>query len=678
MSKTNTQSGPILDIRTKNLSFLATVHELKTFGVKNYAFFLRLNDPSLVGVDPFDENLSNDMKGRILKEVMTNPWYYFREVTRIPVPGRKSGIRFKLHRGNLALLWCLLNNLNTIIVLPRQNYKTVSACCYYGYQFEFGTESSVFTFGNKEYGDAKKNLRIMKDILLLNPEWLTFRQGSQDQNNIEFYILKHTKNEVKTISCGKDPEHADTIGRGLTAPNEWWDEFSFLRYNQITYNAAAPAFSEAADMAKSNGRCYGKLISTTPNNTDLASGRYCKDLINMAADFTEKMYDMDRTEIDEFVDRNSSNDFVYIFFDYKQLRRGPQWFRSQCRNLNNELDVIRREILCAWSPSSDVNPFSDEEILEIENFQRDPISTVMLQGFYELQYFAELQRGINYLTTVDVAGGLDRDSSAIVLSDPDSLETVACLKNNKISTAELEDALRELHRMYPDVIFIIERNSYGLNIIQRFEKEPDLKKSLFYTETKTKAEKLSKSKKGKRVYGINTTSTTRPLIIECIKTMVSDMPEVLVAKAIIDDVKTLEMKKSNKIEHANGEHDDAIFSKAFALYVKDYHWETLKRFLKGGRSAMFKAVRRISVNNRRNDGRKDSSRFITESEVQLEKRKPKKEETFLAQVIALNKGDSKKGPSPLGAVRTKPVSGLGDYLEPQPEEENNTALIKHR
>ena len=125
---------------TKNRSFLAMYKILRDLGIKNNKFFLRLYDKALLDVDPFDEeHLSKEMKARIIREVKINPWYFFREIVRIPETGNLSGTMFKLHRGNLAELWCLLNNVNFILILPRQNFKTQSACAFYSYEYDFGT-----------------------------------------------------------------------------------------------------------------------------------------------------------------------------------------------------------------------------------------------------------------------------------------------------------------------------------------------------------------------------------------------------------------------------------------------------------------------------------------------------------------------------------------------------------
>lgn len=105
------------DFKTTNDSFIETAAELKSLGVKNYKFFLYLEDEELQGVDPYDPNLSDEMKLRIQNEVMNNYWYYIREVARLPESGGYA--RYKLNRLNLALSFCMDLNMNLFIEAPK-------------------------------------------------------------------------------------------------------------------------------------------------------------------------------------------------------------------------------------------------------------------------------------------------------------------------------------------------------------------------------------------------------------------------------------------------------------------------------------------------------------------------------------------------------------------------------
>ena len=177
-------------------------------------------------MDPFDEeHLSKEMKARIIREVKINPWYFFREIVRIPETGNLSGTMFKLHRGNLAELWCLLNNVNFILILPRQNFKTQSACAFYSYEYDFGTESTEFLFMNKEFDDSKLNVSRVNNIRRLYPSYLRISNKKLDRGNIEFIYNGTRGNRIVAVPTALDTDKADKLGRGMTAPNHWYDEW---------------------------------------------------------------------------------------------------------------------------------------------------------------------------------------------------------------------------------------------------------------------------------------------------------------------------------------------------------------------------------------------------------------------------------------------------------------------
>lgn len=117
------------DMGTTNKSFLQVAKDLRTLGIKNCYFMLEIYDISLVNVDPYavDEKgnttLTKDQIARIINECVKNPWYYLREVCRIPESGG-GGIPYKANRGNIAQTWCFLHHLDSWLSLPRRK-----SCC---------------------------------------------------------------------------------------------------------------------------------------------------------------------------------------------------------------------------------------------------------------------------------------------------------------------------------------------------------------------------------------------------------------------------------------------------------------------------------------------------------------------------------------------------------------------
>lgn len=105
------------DLETTNTSFLRSAELFRLMGIKNYYFHLQLNNPMLKGVNPFDPDLPEELQFMVMNECNNNIWYIIREVVKI------DGRRFIGNRAVLSFIWCCLNHLNTLILLPRQSGK---------------------------------------------------------------------------------------------------------------------------------------------------------------------------------------------------------------------------------------------------------------------------------------------------------------------------------------------------------------------------------------------------------------------------------------------------------------------------------------------------------------------------------------------------------------------------
>jgi hypothetical protein len=158
-------------LSTNNKSFRDMHYYLRSIGIKNNKFFLALVDKDLAGVDPHDPKLNQFMKQKIFRECMVNYWYFLREVIRIPDQGG-TGVRYFLHRGNLAYNYCTMLNMNIFLELPRQQYKTISAICRFIYLYNFGTTNSEMIFLHQKMSESKLNLQRMKNIIDMLPSYL--------------------------------------------------------------------------------------------------------------------------------------------------------------------------------------------------------------------------------------------------------------------------------------------------------------------------------------------------------------------------------------------------------------------------------------------------------------------------------------------------------------------------
>lgn len=261
------------DLGTPNKSFLQLAKDLKTVGVKNYYFALQIYDYSLANVDPHacdkdgHTTLSRDQISRVLTECARNPWYFLREVVRIPDQGGTS-VPYKANRGNIAQAWCIYRGIDSWLCLPRQQGKTQSALAFQVWMYIFGTSNSTFIFINKDGDNAKTNLKRMQDIIDLLPEYMRCesilseegKRVKAKQNATEIGNPVNGNNVIiKPKATSYDS--ALSIARGLTAPILHFDEPEFTNHIKTIVSNSVSTFETAASNAKRNHAMFGRIFT---------------------------------------------------------------------------------------------------------------------------------------------------------------------------------------------------------------------------------------------------------------------------------------------------------------------------------------------------------------------------------------------------------------------------------
>ena len=462
---------------TTNQSFINMHYILKNLGVKNNRFMLALLDPDLAGVSPYDPNLNQMMKRKILIEVVNNYWYFLREVVRIPSPGIPGGVPYQLHRGNLALNFCMMYNFNIFMELPRQQGKTMSAICRYLWIYNFGTTDSEITFLNKKMDDSKLNLQRMKDIRDLLPSFLQMDQAYSFNNNkkikapstVESIKNPSNRNIVRTAPSARSAILATNLLRGRTLPVLWGDEWAFIPYNEDIYLGAVPAYKTASLNAKRMGKPYGILITTTPGILTTNEGIAANRRRMNATPFGEAWYDMTYDEIISVLNANEMSNFIYIRYTYQQIGRDEKWFTDICKDLEWNWDAIRREVLLEWSENPENSPFSREDLEAVSRLVHPPVDVKPIKIFnrtYMLNIYdntiplrADYTPKYPPIIGVDVSGGYNRDASAITIVDSHTTRVIADFKNNSINTNDLARVIYQIvTRYYPNSVINVERN----------------------------------------------------------------------------------------------------------------------------------------------------------------------------------------------------------------------------
>ena len=578
------------DTETNNLSFLQVASDLKKLGIKNNMFFLRLYDKGLQGIDPHGPitAMSNELCQRIMAECIRNPWYYLREVCRIPDQGNSNGIPYKLNRANLAATWCFVNNIDHYLTIPRQVGKTQSIIANLTWAYLFGTTNSSFAFFATSQELASENLERLKMQRELLPPYLRLRQdcvidailGTKDNeiDNIRKIYNPLNKNTIVTKPKASSKEAAIKLGRGNTLPITYSDETEFTDYIDEIVKASGPAFSTAAANAERNGAAYCRIFSSTPGDLDSPAGQAAQAILDKTCRWTETYYDLGPEKAKEIIASNSENGICYIEYSYKQLGLGEEWFRKLCKLVNGDPTAIKRELLLQRIRGSKDSPFSEEDLMAIQEIRPVILEEYFIMDIYQLNVYKELNPKVPYLVGVDVATGVNNDSTAVSVVNPYTLQVDAEFRSPIMGYPDLKRFLYQLVKKYiPNCVLCIEKNHGGDAVIQDL-RESVLNRNIYHSMSKELVDdNNAKMNKGhiereverRRNYGVFTGTKSRALMIDLLFLTVQENKDRLTSHYVIDDILKL-VRKNGKVQAAAGEHDDSIMSYLIALYVYTY------------------------------------------------------------------------------------------------------------
>ena len=89
---------------------------------------------------------------------------------------------------------------------------------------------------------------------------------------------------------------------------------------------------------------------------------------------------------------------------------------------------------------------------------------------------------------------------------------------------------------------------------------------------------INRRKQKVKVYGFDETKNSRNLLMDILRDRMDNHKARFLADILYQELCTLEVKKSGKIEHADNAHDDQIFSYLMALYVWYYGKNLMENF----------------------------------------------------------------------------------------------------
>ena len=578
---------------TKNKSFIDLHKDLKTLGIKNNKFFLALYDTVLDGVDPFIPNLPLELQARVIREVIRNPWYFLREICRIPMDGKPivpgGGSPFLIDRNSLATWYLFLNGIDTYASKPRQCGKTQDAIAKINYAYNFGSLSATITLANKDLNLNKMNLARLKAQRDMLP---TFLQAKNIFDVASLKILKETSNvtsmknpvtsnSIILLPTANSEAKADGLGRGYTSSIQLWDEFDWTPYNTKIIDCSVFAFNTASANAKTNKSLYGRLFTSTPGNIDSRDGQSAEEFINGNTEtgargmlkWTDSMFDMDIRKLYNVVhSAKSYNGIVFVEHTWKQLKKSYEWYEKACEGVRYNPEVIAREINLQRLRGTSKSPFKRTDIMYLINNVLDAKETVdYSDNLSPIRLYDKLNKRTPYLLVVDPAEGLSGDNMAMSVINPYTEKPVAEFESPYITQPKMAKMIVKFMDNYCPKSVIVVENNKGRELLHNLLDSKYAANVWFDTDKLGNKESIDKNEpdtSGEKALGFNTNTKTRPILYGILENMVSEEPDKLNSKLLVDAICSLERTRTGRIEAAQGKHDDMVMAYLIGICVR--------------------------------------------------------------------------------------------------------------
>lgn len=466
----------IADTKTKNRSFVALADKYRQLGIKNYFFHLALMQPELQGVDPYDPNLSPEIMAKIIVECKYNPWYFFREVFRLPSSGSDVPDPLRANRGNIGIYWCYFNHIDSALIQPRQTGKSVGADGINTYVTQVAGRNATFSLITKDHDLRTKNVQRLKDMRDALPPYLNPFQKNLDTNNqYGISVIAH-QNKFATGVAQNSEAAALNLGRGSTSESNQIDEGPFCKYIQVTIPAFLSSANAARENARKNNSFYGNIFTTTAGKLDTPEGKYMYDMFTGGMLFDERaLYDAkDEDEAHLIVQKNSPGDkpMVYICLSHRQLGYTDEWLYKKMADSNSKGAEADRDYMNRWTTGSLRSPL-DQRVLDVirasvqdtSNYMEMTESYYTIQWYIDKQDIAERLSNGHFVLGNDTSEAVGKDSITMCLQDAETLEVIFTVSISETNVYRFIDWFADLMVQYPNIVTIPERKSVGVTLI---------------------------------------------------------------------------------------------------------------------------------------------------------------------------------------------------------------------
>lgn len=578
----------IIDEECQNKSFIRLATLYKHMGVDNNAFILQLHNPDLIGVDPFDKNLSMDTKLAIALECKINFWYYLRSCVRMVESTPALPIPFDANRGIVSLYWLFFNHMTTILIMIRQTGKSTASDVLMRYLLNIRCTNTLMNLLTKDDKLRSANLIRVKNLEEELPDYLKQKTKKDIANNEEITI-KLLINRYLGHLPSSSPKLAYKVGVGYTSAIWHIDEAVYVSNIGITLPAALAAGTQARITAEKKNEPYGTVITTTVGDADDRDGSFIYQLIEESTIWSENFFDCENINDLDTIIRNSNRKNkprVVCQFNHSQLGKTDEWLKKAIESAECSKEDADRMFRNIWQHGTSSSPLPKDisaaiRASEVTDFYNQISTTYayILRWYIPKEDIDRVMLEDQFVMGVDTSEAIGRDEIAIVIRSVKTGETIAVGNYNETNLITFSKWLTEVIVMYKNITVIIERRSTGGMILDHLilmlpthgvdpfsrlyntiVQNSDIEKEAYKNISRCKSSLNTYTyEKYRKYFGFSTSGTgvtsrsslygtTLTSACKHTSSLVKDIP-------LINQILSLSIR-NGRVDHAKGGHDD--------------------------------------------------------------------------------------------------------------------------
>lgn len=587
----------------------------------NSATPLILFDRTLLGVDT-DLQLTPIMQSRVLMEIKRNPIFYMRECARTFDKTTGKNVRFQINIADWNMIWLYCQCISTYREQSRQTGKTFLLNYLGGMEWSVGSTNTLALIVHYKSEEAGKNRRKMVESVNMLPKFLKlhtikkvvkkgkelWEEGPENPTPTEkgknFYNPR-LSNNLKIAAVGSTESSASQTGRGDSVKFGFVDELNYIKNASTMLTALQFAHGTARLLAEKAGERYGLHFVSTAGELNTKNGKEMYKLTQEEmCKFDIKLFGYCYEDLVTYLNKNSTKGFFTILYQYDELGFQEDWIENSI-SLSTSREKFQMDILSRWQ-AVDLNAlFGVSTLTRINQIVKDTKSmSFMFEKFSKIEYyprrpdqtFEDYIKSLHAISIgVDIALGTGGDYSVLKAHNLETAKSVFLYRHNKLNAFDFGILIREfvryIKKIHPDLMIVlnIESDGPGQVLIPMLSREPDIEPMLFRTlefynkqfkNTTIKATTKHLDTSRYVRYGTAMRTYRNELMNILLFDLVDKYPYVFDNPDAFSELTTLQRKRSGKIEHGNGFHDDTIMATLHALspiFLNKFR-EQLERF----------------------------------------------------------------------------------------------------